>query len=182
MRLKHYHLLLIVTLAVASWYLLLPPEVVLPPPAPRPAGVLSMITEPAAGLGPVLGLIRGARSSAELVMYQFQDRFVADALIAAHRRGVKVRVLLNHGYRGQADPLNEPAYAYLMTHGVSVKWTAALFDLTHQKSLIVDGKTVLIMTFNLTPQYYASGREFGIFDTDPHDVQAAKAVFEGDLL
>ena len=87
---------------------------------------------------------------------------MAEALVAARERGVRVQVLLNHGYRGQDEPTNEPAYGYLLANGVAMKWTPALFDLTHQKSLIIDGKTAVIMTFNLTPQYYASGRELGV--------------------
>jgi phosphatidylserine/phosphatidylglycerophosphate/cardiolipin synthase-like enzyme len=138
------------------------------------------MTEPQDGIGPVLELIGGARSAIELVMYQFQDHEVADALIAAERRGVRVRVLLNHGYRGQADPTNEPVYAYLLAHGVGVKWTPALYDLTHEKSLEVDGGVLVIMTFNLTPRYYSSGREFGVFDRDSSDIRAAEAVFEAD--
>jgi len=170
----------IIGLVGLLWFLARPPDIKLQPSRPRPPGQLTLMTEPQAGITPVLDLIDGAKSSLELVMYQFEDATVAAALVAAQRRGVRVRVLLNHGYRGQADPTNEPTYTYLLAHGVAVKWTPGLYDLTHQKSLEVDGRVLLIMTFNLTPQYYPSGREFGVFDRDIADIRASQAVFEAD--
>ena len=149
-------------------------------PQPRPAAALTLFSEPEAGITPVLNLIRGAKSSVDLVMYQLKDQEVADALIADSKRGVRVRVLLNHGYLGQASPTNEPAYGYLLSHGIAVKWTPSYFDLTHQKTLVSDGRTALIMTFNFTPQYYVSGREFGIYDTDQVDVAAIETTFDAD--
>jgi phosphatidylserine/phosphatidylglycerophosphate/cardiolipin synthase-like enzyme len=180
MSVRGRYIVIIITLVLLSWYLVYPRVSPPLPPQPRSPGALGLITEPEDGIAPVLGLIQGARSSLELVMYQFQDQAVASALVEAQGRGVKVRVLLNHGYRGQADPTNEPVYSYLLNHGVVVKWSPGLYDLTHEKSLEVDNRLILIMTFNLTPQYYASGREFGIIDRDPHDVEAASSVFEAD--
>ncbi len=173
-------LIALIVVSLLVWYLVPRPGPRFAPPKARPPGALSLFVEPQAGIAPVLSLIRGAKSSLDLVMYQFEDRPVADALIAAQKRGVEVRVLLNHGYRGQADPTNEPAYNYLYAHGVPVKWTPGRYDLTHQKSLVVDAKTLLIMTFNFTPQYYASGREFGVLDRDPPDVLASETVFGAD--
>ena len=42
------------------------------------------------------------------------------------------------------------------------------------------GQTALILTFNLTPQYYASSRDLGIADTNPADVRAIEATFAND--
>ena len=173
---------LIILLVLVTLYLTqrLPVPAVITVPQPRAAGTLELFSEPESGMAPVLDLIRGARVSVDLVMYQLQDQAVADALVAAAKRGVKVRVLLNHGYLGQATPTNEPVYGYLLNHGVAVKWTPSYFDLTHQKTLVIDGQTALVMTFNFTPQYYASGREFGIYDTDRADVGAIEATFDAD--
>jgi cardiolipin synthase len=63
---------------------------------------------------------------------------------------------------------------------VPVQWTPTYFALTHQKTLVVDGKTALVMTFNFTPQYYATSRDFGIVDTDAKDVSAIEGVFSDD--
>jgi cardiolipin synthase A/B len=57
---------------------------------------------------------------------------------------------------------------------------AKIFALTHQKTMVVDARTALIMTFNLTPQYYRTGRDFGVIDQDPQDVAAVESVFNAD--
>lgn len=142
---------------------------------------LSSFAEPESGMSPVLSLIQHATSSVDLVMYQLEDTKIEQALSDDEARGVHVRILLNGGYYGKKENTdNDLAYTYLTEHGIAVHWTPNYFALTHQKTLIVDGNTALIMTFNLTPQYYASGREFGIVDTDSHDVSAIETAFESD--
>jgi phosphatidylserine/phosphatidylglycerophosphate/cardiolipin synthase-like enzyme len=150
--------------------------------ARTPAGSLSLITEPTAGVAPVLSSINSAKSSVDLVMYELEDAQVEQALGQAEQRGVHVRVLLNGGYYGRPDKTNpnQTAYDYLQSQQVPVRWTPSYFALTHQKTLIIDGKTSLIMTFNLTPQYYSSSRDFGIIDKDAPDVSAIESTFNGD--
>ena len=60
-----------------------------------------------------------------------------------------------------------------------VKWTPSYFALTHQKTLLVDGRAY-ILTFNLTPQYYASTRDFGVIDTIAADAAAVRRTFDAD--
>jgi hypothetical protein len=45
--------------------------------------------------------------------------------------------------------------------------------------VVVDGRAY-ILTFNLTPQYYASSRDFGVIDTIPADAQAIERTFGAD--
>ena len=68
--------------------------------AARAAGQLTLITEPADGVAPILSAIAGARRQIDMVMYEDSDSQVNDALAAAEHRGVSVRVLLNGGYYG----------------------------------------------------------------------------------
>jgi len=145
-----------------------------------PATGLWLITEPAAGIAPVIRFISSARHSVEVVMYEFEDRSIERALAGDAARGVDVRVLLNGGYYGDGFPENEAADTYLRAHGVAVRWTPRTFALTHQKSVEVDGRAAMVLSFNFTPQYYASSRDFGVIDTDAADVHAIQATFAGD--
>ncbi len=144
-----------------------------------PAGKLALITEPQAGIAPVLSALRGARHQVEMVMYEDEDSQVNAALAADHRRGVEVRVLLNGGYYGEGSTQNQAAYSYLRARSVPVKWTPSYFALTHQKTLLVDGRAY-ILTFNLTSQYYASSRDFGVIDTIAADERAVQQTFNAD--
>ncbi len=145
-----------------------------------PDGALSLITEPDNGITPVLTMISGAVKSVDLVMYELDDAQVEAALAADERRGVAVRVLLSAGYDGASSTVNGSAYNFLLAHGVAVRWSPSYFSLTHEKSLVVDGNRALIMTFNLTSKYYATGRDFGIVDSDAHDVAAMERTFGDD--
>lgn len=147
-----------------------------------PTGSLSLITEPKAGVAPVMDLIDNAKKSINLVIYELEDNQIEQALVAAKQRGVDVRVLLNGGYYGKPDKTNpnQVAYSYLQAHHIPVAWTPSRFALTHQKTLVVDDKTALIMTFNLTPKYYATSRDFGALDMDKNDVTAIAATFSAD--
>ncbi len=143
--------------------------------------VSSLIIEPRDGIAPVIALINHAKISVDLVMYQLEDTLVENALINAKNRGVIVRVLLNKGYYGVDERhKNDSAFSYLKAHKVAVKWTPSYFALTHQKTLVVDRKDALIMTFNFTPQYYPTGREFGINDTNVYDITAIESAFDND--
>jgi len=152
-----------------------------------PPGSLSLVAEPQDGVAPVLSLIQNASTSVDLVMYELTDSQVEQALVDAKNQGVAVRVLLNEGYYGKqtgdygaSEPINQPAYEYLELHGIAVKWTPLYFALTHQKTLVVDGHEALIMSFNLVPRYYATGRDFGIDDIDQSDVSAIEKTFTDD--
>ena len=135
-----------------------------------------LITEPDQGIAPLLSMIAEASSSVDLVMYELEDTDVEHALADDEARGIKVRVLLNGGYYGKKESTdNDAAYQYLTANNVPARWTPAYFALTHQKTLVIDGGSAVIMTMNLTPQYYASSREFNIVDNDPNDVSAIEA-------
>ncbi len=149
---------------------------------PSPISALTLITEPKDGIAPIMSAIRHARHQIELVMYENEGKRIDGALAAAYHRGVHVRVLLSNGYYGMPGTPkndNQPAYQYFKARGVPVHWSPAYFALTHQKTLIVDG-VAYILTFNFTPQYYATSRDFGLIDTLPVDVRAIEKTFDAD--
>jgi phosphatidylserine/phosphatidylglycerophosphate/cardiolipin synthase-like enzyme len=143
---------------------------------------LSLITEPTSGIAPVISIIKSASTSIDLVMYEMNDLSIENTLIEAAKRGVKVRVLLNQGYYGVPDSgeLNEQAYNHLQSHGVAVEWAPAYFALTHEKSIVVDNNSAIIMTFNFVAQFYPTSRDFGVIDRNPDDVSAIEDAFNND--
>lgn len=149
--------------------------------APKSAHALSLVTEPHDGTAPVARLIESATSSIDLVMYEFEDPNIEQLLAQKAGQGILVRVILDNGYYGGGNRHNEIAYDYLRTHGVQVVWSSPHFALTHEKSLVIDHAQALIMTFNLSAQYYASDRDFGIIDTDSRDVAAMEHIFDADF-
>ncbi len=144
-----------------------------------PQASVSLLTEPDDTTNAVVQDIQNAHQSVDLVIYELEDSQVEQALADAQGRGVAVRVLLDNLDTFGTYP-NQAAYDFLQARGVPVEWSPSYFALTHQKTLITDGWQALIMTFNLSPQYYASSRDFAIVDTDPKDVAAIGATFNSD--
>jgi cardiolipin synthase A/B len=147
--------------------------------APRAAATpaYSLFTEPAQGFSPVYNRINAAQKSIDLTMYELEDTTAEHDLAAAAKRGVTVKVILDQ--RESSD--NQSAYNYLKSHGVKVVWSWSRYYFTHQKSMVVDGTTAVIMTANLTSQYYSTSRDFGVVDTNAADVAAMVKVFNADF-
>ena len=137
----------------------------------------SLIVEPGAGFSPVYNLIDGARHSIDVTMYEFSDDTAEHDLAAAAQRGVRVHVILDQ----REQSVNSAAYSYLGSHAVKVTWSSPKYRYTHQKTVIVDGAEAVIMTANLTSQYYATSRDFLVVDTGRADVAAITAVFDADF-
>jgi phosphatidylserine/phosphatidylglycerophosphate/cardiolipin synthase-like enzyme len=125
----------------------------------------------------VYRLINGAKHSIDVTMYEFADTTGEHDLAAAAKRGVRVHVILDR--REQSE--DATAYSYLGSHGVTVTWSSTSYHYTHQKTLIVDGTEAVIMTANLTSEYYPTSRDFLILDTNRSDVSAITAVFSADF-
>jgi cardiolipin synthase A/B len=137
----------------------------------------SLVVEPGAGFSSVYNLINGAKRSIDVTMYEFSDTTAEHDLAAAARRGVHVHVILDR--REQSE--NSAAYSYFGSHAVKVTWSSPKYRYTHQKTLVVDGSRAVIMTANLTSQYYTTSRDFLVVDTNRADVAAITAVFNADF-
>jgi phosphatidylserine/phosphatidylglycerophosphate/cardiolipin synthase-like enzyme len=146
------------------------------PLSPAPARSGSLITEPGAGFWPVYRLIKHARHSIDVTMFEFDDTKAEHDLAAAARRGVRVRVVLDQ----REKSTNTGAYQYLRAHGVKVAWSSPTYTYTHQKTLVIDRSKAVIMTANLTARYYPTTRDFVVVDSRRADVTAIVKVFNAD--
>ena len=106
-----------------------------------------------------------------MTMYELSDPTAEQILVADHDKGVRVRVLLDHDDSGGS--VNQAAYSTLSAAGVAVAW-ANDSEIFHQKTITVDGSESAIMTGNLTPQYYATTRDFVVMDRQTADTQPSR--------
>ncbi len=124
----------------------------------------------------IYNFINSATSSLDMTMYELKDTTVVNDLIALENKGVKVRVILDQ----KETSTNTAAYNSLSAAGVGVVWSSTTFTYTHQKTITVDGNESLILTGNLTSEYYSTTRDYGVFDTDASDVSSIESVFNAD--
>ncbi|MEU9239442.1 phospholipase D-like domain-containing protein [Streptomyces shenzhenensis] len=124
----------------------------------------------------IYDFINSATSSLDMTMYELEDTTAVNDLIALENKGVTVRVVLDQAHKSA----NNSAYTSLTNAGVGVAWSPSSFVYTHQKTITVDGTKSLVLTGNLTSQYYATGRDYGVFTDDTRDVAAIEKVFNAD--
>jgi phosphatidylserine/phosphatidylglycerophosphate/cardiolipin synthase-like enzyme len=137
------------------------------------------IVEPDQGSQPVLDLINAAQTTVCLKMFTFTADDIAEAVIAAQGRGVTVRVMLNPA-RSSGSRANDDMKARLQAGGCTVIWSSPAFAVTHEKSMVVDGHTALVATFNFGVKYFTATRDYGIVTEDATVVAEIERCFEAD--
>jgi phosphatidylserine/phosphatidylglycerophosphate/cardiolipin synthase-like enzyme len=154
------------------------PQVALPSVAPQAAMGDRLIVEPDDGMEPIYALLSSPKRSLDLTMYELDDPTAEQILAADAARGVRVRVILDRRLQRRH---NQPAFDYLSGRGVLVSWSSSRFFATHEKAFVIDGRTAVVMSLNLTARYYATSRDAAVVDVDPADVAAIEQVFAADL-
>lgn len=138
-----------------------------------------LIVEPEKGREPILSFINHAKSSIELVMYGLTDNELIDALIHAKNNGKKVTILLeSKPYRAEDE--NHFAMRELRANQLEINKANPDFKLLHQKTLLIDQQTAIVMTFNFTHSSFKNERNFALVVTDPAEVLEIQRVFNAD--
>ena len=142
----------------------------------------TLIVEPADGRSSVLATISGAVRAIDLTIYELTDPGTVDALVAAQGRGVAVRVLYNWYSFDAATQASDvtPTVQRLTAAGVQCRPAPRDFAVTHEKACVIDGRQALVLTFNLSAEYFESTRDFGIVSSVATEVAEIEAVFEAD--
>jgi phosphatidylserine/phosphatidylglycerophosphate/cardiolipin synthase-like enzyme len=138
----------------------------------------TLITEPDQGLTPLYNLLSSAKKSIDITMYELSDTTVTSLLSSTAANGVTIRVILD---QNNERANNTAAFNYLQAHSVSVHWANPAYACTHQKTITADQATSAIMTLNLTPEDYATTRDFAILTSNASDIAAIEATFDADF-
>jgi len=155
----------------------------LPPATPPPPETIPMsrtlLVMPDDTSQPLLAAIDGAQKSVRVKMFMFSDPGLINAVIAARKRGVDVRVMLNAARRsGEAE--NDDTRRMLFAAGVTVQDSNPEFDLTHEKSMVVDDSVAYVMSLNWETRNVTETRDYAIVTTHRHEVEEVVACFEAD--
>ena len=146
------------------------------------ASAHTLIVQPDDGRTLVLNALNAAKKSIELTIYEISDPQIMSALQAAKARGAAVRVIYNW-YSFPADMQQReitPAIQELTKAGIQCKQAPRTFEVTHEKAFVIDGATGIVMSFNLTSEYFGTTRDFGIVTTAGAEVTEISNVFDVD--
>jgi phosphatidylserine/phosphatidylglycerophosphate/cardiolipin synthase-like enzyme len=115
------------------------------PPVSIPQGVQVYFSPNGGATDAVVNALDHATNSVLVQAYSFTSAPIAKALVDAHRRGVKVQVILDHSQRtekySEADFLRNSGIPTLID---------ARHPIAHNKIIIIDGYIVLTGSFNFT--------------------------------
>jgi cardiolipin synthase A/B len=151
----------------------------LPTMAPSGDGVVGVFIQPEDGRQPILDELAAARRTVDLQVYLLTDNEIINALVAADRRGVRVRVILEENPFG--GPGTQPEiYERLRDSGVEVRWAPDPYRFAHIKTFVIDDAVAIIMNLNLSKSAFTNNREFAAITTRPGEVAEAEAIFEAD--
>ena len=95
-----------------------------------------------------------AKSTVLVQAYSFTSYKIAKALLDAHKRGVKVEVILDKSQRGDQYSSAD----FLANSGIPTKIDAQ-HAIAHNKVMIIDGETVITGSFNFTKAAEESNAE-----------------------
>jgi cardiolipin synthase len=127
----------------------------------------------------IIDPINAACHSLNIRMFLFTDPTLLNAVIAAKRRGVHVRIMLNPARRdGTSD--NDVARKALQAVGVAVKDSSTEFAVTHQKSMVIDNRVGFIESLNWETRDLTETRDYAVETTKKSEVAEMVRCFDAD--
>jgi len=120
----------------------------------------------------IISLIDRANESVDVAVYSFTHKEIADAMIRAKERGLKVRVIL------ESDQVTSYSqYGRLKAAGIEVELDKNPYSM-HNKFLVVDGRVVATGSFNYTEAADKKNDENLIIIWDPEVARKYESEFE----
>src|SRR5271167_3475185 len=139
----------------------------------------SLIVLPDDSAKPILDAIDGATKSLRVKMFLFSDPSLLKAVIAARQRGLRVRIMLNPARRdGESE--NQESRKKLEAGGVEVIDSSPDYDVTHEKSMVVDDATAFVKSLNWETKNLTVTRDYAIVTSHAHEVAEIIECFEAD--
>jgi cardiolipin synthase A/B len=139
----------------------------------------SLVVLPDDSAKPILEAIERASKSLRIKMFVFSDPSLLRAVMDAKKRGVDVRVMLNPKRRSGEEE-NSESRAALEKAGVSVLDSNPAFDVTHEKSMVVDDAVAFVKSLNWESENLTETRDYAVITSKPHEVAEITNCFEAD--
>jgi phosphatidylserine/phosphatidylglycerophosphate/cardiolipin synthase-like enzyme len=141
---------------------------------------MKLLVQPADGIAPLLEGIKSAKKNIDILIFRMDWKELETALRAASNKGVSVRALIAHTNRGGEIKLRNLETRFLEA-GITVGRTADDLIRYHGKMMIVDRRTLFLLSFNFVHMDIEHSRGFGIVTKSAKIVQEAAKLFEADL-
>jgi phosphatidylserine/phosphatidylglycerophosphate/cardiolipin synthase-like enzyme len=108
----------------------------------------------------ILKSIDHAQASIHMQAYSFTSKPILYALLAAKKRGVEVKVILDKSH------LSHPEFGYRLAQANIPVWIDRPAGIAHNKVMIIDKKTVITGSFNFSHAAQYKNRENVVWISD----------------
>jgi phosphatidylserine/phosphatidylglycerophosphate/cardiolipin synthase-like enzyme len=127
----------------------------------------------------VTDTINSSREQLSLSIFRCDDDGVVDALAAAVKRGVHVRVLLTSRAKASKAHLKQ-LHSVLKAAGAEVRRYTDAVVRYHAKYIVADAATALVASLNFTRKCFETTCDFAVVTHDPQVISAVTHLFDGD--
>ena len=119
-------------------------------------------------------LIKAAKKEIVVAAYAFSSKYLGQALSAALKRGVKIRVLLDWDNARKAYSIDE----WLAGEGIDIRFIEIKRGSMHHKFILIDGKLLITGSYNFTNESEFRNHEAAIFTNNKALIQSFVSEFE----
>ena len=136
----------------------------------------------------VIPRVNSAGSTIDILMYEWKwyghesaggVQKLNLAIVAAARRGVKIRVLLNLESMGHAiSKINTRTSNFLKKYGVIVKF-GHVGVATHAKMMVIDKRILILGSHNYSKAAFSRNQEASVIIEGVEDIKPFRTYFEG---
>ena len=119
-------------------------------------------------------LVKAAKKEIVVAVYAFSSKYLGQALSAALKRGVNIRVLLDADNARKAYSLDE----WLAGEGFEVRLIEIKRGSLHHKFMLIDGKILITGSYNFTNESEFRNYEAAIFTNHKGLIQAFATEFK----
>ena len=140
---------------------------------------MKVLVLPDDGVNSILTAINRAKKTVEVVIFRLDRNQIEEAIRSAAARGIFVRALVAFANRGGEQQLRRLETRFLDS-GVTVTRTSDDLVRYHAKMMIVDRKTLYVLSYNYTTLDIEHSRAFGIVTRNKALVGEAIKLFEAD--
>jgi phosphatidylserine/phosphatidylglycerophosphate/cardiolipin synthase-like enzyme len=119
-------------------------------------------------------LIKAAKKEIVVAAYAFSSKYLGQALSAALKRSVRIRVLLDAENASKSYSLDE----WLAGEGIEVRLIEIKRGSLHHKFMLIDAKIIATGSYNFTNEAEFRNYEAAIFTNHKGLIQSFTAEFE----
>jgi len=119
-------------------------------------------------------LIKAAKKEIVVAVYAFSSKYLGQALSAALKRGVKIRIILDGENARKSYSLDE----WLAAEGIDIRYITVKSGNMHHKFMLIDGKRLVTGSYNFTNDSEFRNYEAAIFTNHKGLIHSFTAEFE----